>query len=165
MTASCRAKPICGAAKPTPGALRTVSRMCAISFCISLLRISSGAKGRARCRSTASPTWTIGKRIPPSCAVPETSQLSSRPQGKNLGSRKNFLTAQAPLTGDLRSKALRPELQVHRSLPGGGRRRFFFDGRAHQIAPLGPRPVIVLHVVVTQQVLQYEPGEIGRAHV
>src|SRR5215469_13635954 len=31
------------------------------------------------------------------------------------------------------------------------------DGRAHQAAPLGPRPVIVLHRRISQELVQHEP--------
>lgn len=34
----------------------------------------------------------------------------------------------------------------------------FLDGRADDVAPFRPRAVVVLHVVVAQQVLEYEPG-------
>ena len=39
-----------------------------------------------------------------------------------------------------------------------GCRHFFFDWRAHQVAPLGPRTVVVLHVFKTEQIFQDEPG-------
>src|SRR4029077_13722315 len=42
------------------------------------------------------------------------------------------------------------------ALPRRGR-RLFLDRRAHQVAPLGPRPVVILHVVVAEQVLQHKP--------
>src|SRR5438477_7220777 len=38
-------------------------------------------------------------------------------------------------------------------------RRLLFHGRADQIAPLGPRAVVVLHVRETQEMLEGEPGE------
>src|SRR5271170_4566122 len=37
-------------------------------------------------------------------------------------------------------------------------RRFFLNRRADQIPPLRPRSVVILHPVVTQQILQHEPG-------
>src|SRR6202041_1256873 len=39
-----------------------------------------------------------------------------------------------------------------------GRGAFFFDGGADEIAPFGPRTIVVLHVVITQQILEHEPG-------
>src|SRR5208282_5755091 len=38
---------------------------------------------------------------------------------------------------------------------GGG--EFFFDRRADEVAPLGPRAVVILHVVVAEQIFQHEP--------
>src|SRR5580693_6754667 len=35
---------------------------------------------------------------------------------------------------------------------------FVDDGGADQVAPLGPRTVIIAHVVVAQQILQHKPG-------
>ena len=36
------------------------------------------------------------------------------------------------------------------------------DRHVHHVAPLGPRAVVVLHVVVAEQLVQHEPG-VGRA--
>src|SRR6185437_8724966 len=36
--------------------------------------------------------------------------------------------------------------------------RFLLDGGADQVAPFGPRTVVVLHVVIAQQIFQHEPG-------
>src|SRR5713226_860943 len=41
-------------------------------------------------------------------------------------------------------------------LPRGGG-DFLFDRRAHQVAPLGPRAVVVPDVLVTEQILQHKP--------
>ena len=59
MTASCKGRPICGAARPTPGASRMVSRMEAISSWVLGSRISSGRRGLARSRRTGSPVDLI----------------------------------------------------------------------------------------------------------
>src|SRR5438105_15884720 len=42
-----------------------------------------------------------------------------------------------------------------RGRPGGT--SWFFYRRADQVAPFGPRAVIVLHVVVAEQIFQHEP--------
>src|SRR5438876_12220875 len=36
--------------------------------------------------------------------------------------------------------------------------RLLLDGRAHQRAPLRPRPIVVAHVLVAEEVRQDEPG-------
>src|SRR5258707_14641089 len=51
--------PICGAAKPTPGASRMVSCIHPISCCVFGVSISAGVSGRATILRTGSPTWTI----------------------------------------------------------------------------------------------------------
>src|SRR5207248_9938654 len=43
-----------------------------------------------------------------------------------------------------------------------GALRPLLDRDVHHVAPLGPRPVVVLHVVVPEQLVQHEPG-MGRA--
>src|SRR5580704_6537457 len=42
-------------------------------------------------------------------------------------------------------------------LPRRGR-NLLLDRRANQIPPFRPRPVVILHVVVPQQILQHKPG-------
>ena len=63
ITASCRERPTCGAASHTPGASCMHSRMDSIKLRISLLTISAGLSGRARCRKTGSPACTISSFI------------------------------------------------------------------------------------------------------
>src|SRR5579864_556745 len=38
------------------------------------------------------------------------------------------------------------------------RRNFLLDGCAHQVAPLGPRAVVVADILVAEQILQHKPG-------
>src|SRR4051812_49664206 len=59
ITASWIGSPICGAAKPTPGASRMVSCIHLISCCVVGVSISPGVSGRAIFLRTGSPTWTI----------------------------------------------------------------------------------------------------------
>src|ERR1700730_19401438 len=35
---------------------------------------------------------------------------------------------------------------------------FLLNRRAHQIAPLGPRAIVVAHVFVAKQILEHKPG-------
>src|SRR5712664_1557335 len=59
---------------------------------------------------------------------------------------------------------LRPYRKQQRRLAGGGsllllaRTSFVDDGGADEVAPFGPRAVVVAHVVVAEQILQNEPG-------
>ncbi len=55
----CSGSPICGAARPTPGASDSVSRMCSMRSRMRWLRISSGVKGLASPRNSGSPTLAM----------------------------------------------------------------------------------------------------------
>ena len=59
MTARRSDSPIWGAARPTPGASRMVSRISSISDCTGALRTSAGVSERAFWRRTGVPAWTI----------------------------------------------------------------------------------------------------------
>ena len=63
MTASWIDWPICGAASPTPGASRIVSRISGINSWIDGPRISSLVRVRLCFRKTGSPAWTISSFI------------------------------------------------------------------------------------------------------
>jgi predicted benzoate:H+ symporter BenE len=63
MTAICSGMPICGAAKPTPGAARMVSNIDAISSWMGAETISSGVSTRACDLRTRSPAWQIPRTI------------------------------------------------------------------------------------------------------
>ena len=62
-TTSCRDSPTWGAARPTPGAARMVSRMDTTSSSTKGLASSAGSTGAAGRRSAGSPAWTISRRI------------------------------------------------------------------------------------------------------
>src|SRR5260370_17001973 len=51
----------------------------------------------------------------------------------------------------------RKKTGVAEDLPRGGG-QFLFDGRAYQVAPLGPRAIVIADVLVAEQILQREPG-------
>src|ERR1700680_551690 len=130
MTASRRGNPICGAAKPTPGPAYIVSRICAMSWRISSLAISAALRVRAFWRSPVSPTCKISTDT-----LPATHR--HRPLAASMGAAIH---------------ALRP------LAPRGRRGGFLLDWRAHQVSPLGPRAIVILHAIVAQQVRQHEPG-------
>jgi len=93
--------------------------------------------------------------------LPATTESSPAPCGSK--SLQNDFNARPLLqeTGVIHSKGFTyhgTRVTSHGLLLSRRRRNFLLDRRAHQVAPLGPRAVVVADVFIAEQILQHKPG-------
>src|ERR1700691_464434 len=114
--------------------------------------------------TTAAQRLTTGTRSCCSCknsatTFPPRSARCRTRRGATACRRIRFRSSSRRSRKQKASPGLATETRPHQrlGLVRGGC-DFLFDGSAHQVAPLGPGTVVILHVAEAEQILQHEPG-------